>query len=238
MRWAWLSLLGLGFTLGAGCSPKVGKECTLGKDVCADGTSVLHCAPGAKEPTYVSVKCGGPLGCVTVGGKATCDTSVADQGDPCLGSPDELACSPNKQRALTCQNGVFQRQFECRGPKGCTVAGRAFNCDNTLAELGEPCQRMGSLACAVDSKKRFKCKEGAWALDSHCRGREGCVIRLDDMFCDNSISELDDPCKVPNAVVCSADGTRRLVCKGGRFVEDSVCKGGCTVTSSHGIDCR
>jgi hypothetical protein len=215
------------------CSPKVGKECTAGKDLCSDDKTALHCGPSAK---YTEVACRGPLGCIAANGKANCDTSQANAGDPCMGATDEYACS--KTQELLCSGGTFVRQFECRGPKGCTITGRTVSCDNTLAERGDPCKRMGSLACSVDNKQRFVCKDGKWDLDSYCRGNDGCQVRLNDMFCDNSLSEVDDPCRISNTVVCSADGSRRLICKNGRFAEDAVCKSACKVGKDHGISCN
>jgi len=220
--------------LGVGCKPKAGKKCQVGQVVCEDPANVLACQGGV----FVEAHCRGPAGCTKLGTKVTCDDSIADEGDPCLDAESEnRACSTNKKKSLLCDAGKFKAIQFCRGPKGCQIHGEVVTCDSQVAEKADPCLKPGTFACSTDFKTRLICKEGKFQFDRFCRGNSGC--RDFDFSCDESISEIGDPCGVPGMVGCSVDGKEELVCQGGQYIAQRQCrKHGCHVTANRGIDCQ
>jgi hypothetical protein len=238
-RKSWLAVLILSsVAISVSCKAKLGSGCKPGKDrdVCADPTTALHCNA---DETYGELKCAGALGCMKLGAKINCDNTTAEADEACLNEGEEAhACSKSKKRALVCKGDKFMPYLECKGPKGCVMTGKNLACDNTIAERGDPCLKPGSLACSVDAKNRFMCKDGKWEIERYCRGRDACQVRMNDFFCDTSLSELNDPCGVAGSLVCDVDGTRQLICKGGKYTEDIPCKQGCAIMKDRKIDCR
>ncbi|NOU31477.1 MAG: hypothetical protein HOO96_26560 [Polyangiaceae bacterium] len=232
-----LLVVGSMVMLGVACKAKVGGSCKPGKDTCSDGKTALHCG---KDNKYVEVKCAGPLGCLKLGSHMSCDDSVGDVDQPCMGeSEEEYACSANKKKAVVCKDGKYSLHLECRGPKGCSMIGKMLNCDNTIAEKGDPCTKPGNYSCSVDAKNMFICKDGKWDVWRYCRGRDACQVKLSEVSCDVSISEMNDPCGVPGSLACSTDGKLQLICRGGKFVQDRECKKqGCNITNAKRIECQ
>ncbi|MBX3217706.1 MAG: hypothetical protein KF850_37215 [Labilithrix sp.] len=223
--------------LAAGCKKKAGGSCKGTESTCIDKQTALACQGG----TFVEIACAGPLGCAKYKDHASCDTSVASAGDPCLGEEDdEYACSPDKQRAVICKHGKFEPWLECRGKAGCSMLGRSVSCDTSIAEQGDPCKTQGAVACSGDQKHMVVCRDGKFALYRYCRGQHGCFSRGETPSCDLTQSLAGDPCGIPGQVVCSVDGKTELVCQGGVFTKSITCKTSCTVTNRPGrpIDCR
>ncbi|MFO0663653.1 MAG: hypothetical protein U0174_06855 [Polyangiaceae bacterium] len=225
--------------LGAACKPKLGGACKPGKDSCIDSKTAMHCG---KDNTYVQVKCAGTLGCLKFGSRVSCDDSVAEDGDACMGdSEEEYACNKGKKKAVVCRDGKFTTHLDCKGPKGCSMIGKMLNCDTTLADKGDNCSKPGTYACATDNKQMFICSsDKKWDVWRYCRGRDACQVKNNgnEVNCDVSISEENDPCGVPNAVACSVDGKKQLICRGGKFVQERECKkNGCTLSNTKRIDC-
>ena len=228
--------LTLGLAL-AGCKKHEGSSCKAGESTCIDKVQALSCK-GAKMAT---VKCDGPLGCTTYEGRANCDDSVANAGDACMNDGEEqVACTPDKTRALVCKGGVFERSLECRGKGGCVVTGRStVTCDTSVADKGAPCRTQGSLACTSDGKQMVVCRNGAFDLHRQCRGARGCQV-TDAPSCDETLALEQDPCGMPGQIVCSVDGKSELICQSGMFTRSRACKKGCTVTGKPGrpIECN
>jgi hypothetical protein len=222
--------------LGAACGKKAGTPCKGTESMCADKKTALACRGGG----LVEIACEGPLGCTKYRDRASCDTSVAAPGRPCMGEEDEYACTSNGKRALVCNKGKFDLYLECRGMDGCRMAGHTPTCDQSVADKGDPCKKSGALACASDQKQLVICKDGKFAVHRHCRGQKGCTNDGEAPSCDESLSRAGDPCGVPGQVVCSEDGKEELVCQTGVYMVSRACKAGCTVTSKPGrpIDCR
>ena len=130
----------------------------------------------------------------------------------------------------------------CRGTRRCSVghAGRGgqdtVDCDYSLAVKGEPCEKPGLGACSTDYKQMLTCVNGAWAPHRVCRGPSGCTLLGFDhqtAACDESISQVGDPCGDPGAVSCSTDQRSLLRCLGGQYVRAVDCmRYGCHLTSS------
>jgi hypothetical protein len=222
--------------LTAACGKKVGSPCKGTESTCLDKKTALACRGG----TFAEVACGGALGCSKFQDHANCDTSVAGAGQPCLGEDDEFACSADGKHASVCKAGKFEPWLECRGKNGCSMLGRGVSCDTSIAEKGDVCKTQGAMACAVDQKHMLVCRDGKFALYRFCRGQYGCGFKNDAPSCDESISEVGDPCGIPGQVVCSVDGKTELVCQGGVYSKSLTCKTACTVTNRPGrpIDCQ
>lgn len=231
------TLFVLGVALLACGGKKAGASCKPGESSCTGKGASLVCRNGR----LVEVPCRGALGCGDYQGKASCDDSVAAAGDACMGeSEEEYACSTDQKRAVVCRGGVFVPYLECRGKLGCSLLGKQISCDTSLAAKGDPCKAQGSSACAEDHAEMLVCRDGHFAHHRFCRGKAGCFFRDEAPTCDETLSKEGDECGVDGYVACSTDGTRELICQGGRFTLSRTCKNACQVVSGGrgGIDCR
>ena len=229
-------LLFLLLTLAAGgCNkPKPGAKCEMGQALCEDTANVLAC----QGDVFVEAKCRGPGGCSKLGSKITCDDSISEEGDICLEAGSEnRACSGDKKTSLLCSAGKFKAVQTCGGPRGCQIKGDLVTCDSKLAEKGDLCTSPGSFACTPDKKARVECGPGGkFAFNRYCRGPSGCHEL--DFACDETVSEVGDPCGISGMFACNTDSTARLVCQGGQYVKDQPCaRGGCSVTPQGRIQC-
>ena len=209
----------------AGCKPKVGAKCkTDGKEICNDKATALVCHDGA----WTEMACRGSKGCSAAGGDVDCDQSVASPGDLCL-DDGKAVCTPDGKSALECKASKWTLNDKCLGPKGCTTDAQFVHCDNSLANIGDPCGQPDDHACALDNKSMLACKNEKWELQSHCRGQKACRVDGDDVSCDESLAVLGDPCNSEGGAACSADLKAVLECKGGKMALDENCKKGCEV---------
>jgi len=221
----------------AACTRGVGSKCKGNESVCSDRKSALAC----QDSVFVQVPCNGPLGCVKMPDRASCDDSIAEDGAPCMASGDEeIACTPDKKRALSCsKNRHFEKILECRGRGGCSLLGQQVSCDTSIASKGDPCKAEGSVSCSEDLKQLIICKDGKFESYRFCRGQYGCHFKGDTPTCDESLSLEGDPCGLPNYYVCSVDGRDELSCQNGVFTKTRTCKKGCQITNRPGrpTDC-
>jgi len=241
-----LTVLGLSvvaaLVLGACNKPKAGDACDVGQAVCVSPTDVMACQGGV----FIAARCRGPGGCSKLGTRVSCDDAIADEGEICLESNAEnRACSGDKKASLLCAAGKFKTVQSCRGPNGCQIRGDAVTCDSKLAEKGDPCAAAGTFACTPNLKARLVCtpppaRPGAGELkfgfDRYCRGSSGCHAL--DLGCDETISDVGDPCGVSGSFACTSDGRAELECQGGQYVKDHPCpKNGCKVLPQGRIEC-
>lgn len=233
-----LSALLVAPLLVVACSRGVGSKCKGNESMCLDKRNALSCQDGQ----FVPVACNGPLGCVRMTDRASCDDSIAEEGAPCMASgDDEYACSPDKRRALSCKNRKFEKILECRGRGGCSLLGQQVSCDTSIATKGDACKSEGSVSCSEDMKQLIICRDGVFQQYRYCRGQYGCHFKGDTPTCDETLSLEGDPCGLPGYVVCSVDGKDELVCQGSQFMRSRPCKkGGCQVTNRPGrpIECE
>jgi hypothetical protein len=215
---------------------KVGGSCSSSESTCVDKKTAIACRGG----TFAQVPCAGPGGCSKYKDHANCDTSSAAPGDGCMGEDDEYACTADNKHLLACKGGKFEPYLECRGKTGCSISGRAFSCDATVAEKGDVCKTPSATACSVDGKQLLTCRDGKFALQRYCRGKNGCAPSNEGSSCDETMALVGDPCGVSGQIVCALDGKSELVCQSGAFFQSISCKNGCTVTGrpGHPIDCR
>lgn len=236
MRAHVIAIFAAGFVLVAACGgKKPGASCQGTDSTCMDKKTALACHGGK----YAEVACAGPTGCAKYKDHANCDTTVANTGDACMGEDDEYACTPDSKRVLGCKNGHYETLFECRGKGGCSIAGKAYTCDTSVAQKGDPC-KAGTNACSVSGDLLFACNDGKFGLHRYCRGAKGCTVTSEGPTCDESIALIGDPCGVSGRIACGNDGKTQLICQGGTYAKSLTCKTACVVTNKpgHAIDCQ
>lgn len=139
-----------------------------------------------------------------------------------------LVCKAHKWEAVS-----------CGGPKGCAMAGRFVDCDETLATSGMPCgsDPGGYPGCSTDHKVRLKCDAGFWREDIPCRGPKGCVVSSRFVDCDDSLALVGDACE-PDSLACSLDSKSVLACRGAKYAIEETCSPRkCTVRGDT-VDCE
>jgi hypothetical protein len=157
-------------------SPPLDYACT------ADGERALVCASGRYALWRA---CRGPDQCrVEAGRNVRCDTTLGEPGDPC-GEPGKYACASDGRAMLQCDGGVLASASSCRGPAGCHIERdtRKVDCDDTLADEGDPCDQPRRIACTTDRKAEVVCQDGGYAKKRDCR-RTDCRVEGSRLFCD------------------------------------------------------
>jgi hypothetical protein len=212
------------------CRPpaRAGAECHVENQwVCAAHDRGLLCEGGA----WTEMPCRGTGGCSRHGATDACDDTLAQEGDHCPRPlPADFACSADRARALVCKNGRFELWRNCRGAQGCAVAAdRHLDCDTTLGEVGDPCERIGTYACSLDARAMLLCDGRALGQTSTCRGANGCRFDRDThkVDCDDRVASEGDICDQPNRITCSADAHVELVCDPGvahKYVKKRECR--------------
>jgi hypothetical protein len=151
-----------------------------GAAVCVDPNTLLACRGGA----YVRAACHGKNGCVEEGGRSLCDATIADSGETCS-EQGKKACSLDGKRVLACADGKMQDLYECRGARGCTVATGKIDCDQTLAKIGDACDRKseGGFACVDDLKAITRCAGGRFVADDTCKRGTKCLAEPGSTRC-------------------------------------------------------
>ncbi len=233
--------------------PAAGDPCRVPEQtICAARDRALVCdarpaeaLPGALSSsqlprTWVAVSCKGARGCARTGGIDECDDTLAAEGDLCPRTPPlDYACTTDLLSALECRDGRFGLWRRCRGPQGCQiVGGRNVHCDTSLGEPGDPCERAGTYACAVDRKTMLQCDGQSLSLASSCRGDKGCSIEQSrdaggdvphTIDCDDRVALEGDACAQARRITCAVDRKEELICDGKRFGKKRDC---------HRSDCR
>jgi hypothetical protein len=209
--------------LVAACKPKLGGKCTKdGKEACADKASALVCHDG----TWSAMACRGAMGCISAGDSASCDNMNAEENDICNLDGD-YACTMDKKAYLQCEKRTWKLAGSCRGQNGCQVNTKHVKCDSSVARLDDPCMKddEGDHACADDKKTSLVCRGAKFVLAGKCGGPQGCRLKQgDEVDCDDSSSDIGDPCDLADHFACSKDGRALLACKAGKFTKDEDCK--------------
>jgi hypothetical protein len=171
------------------CDQSVAEDkdvCNLvGDYVCSgDKKGMLECK--SNHWSFVQ-SCLGSRGCLMEAKKVTCDNSVANAGDTCR-EEDDYACSPDQKTALVCRSGKFTTASNCKGKNGCRVtgdksAGFKVECDDSIANVGDPCEKDGHYACAPDEKSIVKCAGKKFVQDDKCKTKEKCAVRGEQVGC-------------------------------------------------------
>jgi hypothetical protein len=162
---------------------RAGDRCSKdeeGAAVCADAETLLACRGGAT----VRAACRGKDGCVEEHGRAACDASLAEEGDPC-GAGSTSSCSVSGKEVLVCAGAAMKKTYECRGERGCTVASGKIDCDQSVAKLGDACdpRTEGSFSCSEDGKSIVKCASGRFVADEKCKAGTECLAEPGSTRC-------------------------------------------------------
>ena len=163
-----------GFNVGEPCHEEGNPECS------ADKKAMLKCEGKHWKKT---ADCNGQHGCVSNAKGATCDQGSQEAGSACdADQEDSYSCSPDKKTELVCKGGKMVLASNCRGMHGCRQKGDEIDCDNSLAEAGDPCaDAKSNPACSSDKKALLKCKGGKMVKDKACKT---CTVFLDEIKCD------------------------------------------------------
>lgn len=227
----WLSplSLALGALSLAACKPAAGSSCDAGEARCLDAKRSLVCDDGK----LVETPCKGKAGCSTLQESTTCDISGNEPGDACVKGDEGVATCAGSDAMLACHQRKFER-VPCRGPRGCEVVGTQTSCDQSIAEPGEACKKLGAKACSVDKSRVLACAEAGMQELYLCRGDGGCSSNGGKLSCDQTVAKLGDACDkgLDGHVACSDDHKALLSCNGEKFVASEKCKPGtvCTVS--------
>lgn len=145
---------------GATCVSEDDHSCTK------DRSAMLACRDGRFA---VLATCKGKKACNPLGKIATCDSSLADRGDTC-DKDGAFACSTDGKTMLKCALHKWDTARFCRGGSGCTTDddGTA-TCDESLAQIDDPCGIAGRVACSTDKKNELICRGGRFELSRPCK---------------------------------------------------------------------
>lgn len=136
------------------------------------------------------------------------------------------ACDGPKSQ-LVCHNGTWTPQ-PCNGPEGCVLRDGKAICDMTQSQPGDVCLLTTEDkrdACSMDGTKSLTCTNEKWAVALECTGPDKCKVEGAKAVCDQAIASVDAACPVEGNSACSADGTKALVCKAGKFAVEADCLG-------------
>lgn len=171
------------------CDQSVAEDkdvCNLADDyVCTgDKKGMLQCT---KNKWTLVQSCLGDRACVMEKKKVTCDNSIANVGDDCR-EEEDYACTPDRKAALACRGSKFVQANLCKGPKGCRVTGAKeqgfkVECDDSIANVGDACEKEEHFACATDERAILKCKGKKFESEEKCKPKEKCQIRGGSVGC-------------------------------------------------------
>lgn len=171
------------------CDQSVAEDkdvCNLVDDyVCtSDKKGMLQCT---KNKWTLVQSCLGERSCVMEKKKVTCDNSVANPGDACR-EEEDYACTVDKKAALACRGGKFTQASLCKGPKGCRVtgskeAGFKVECDDSVANQGDACEKEEHFSCSADERAILKCRSKKFEIEEKCKSKEKCQIKGGQVGC-------------------------------------------------------
>lgn len=208
----------------AGCKAKPGGSCKIEtKEVCADDKKALACHDGKWE----EMACKGPDGCSQASTLRICDQSVAEDKEVCNFN-DDVVCSADKKAMLQCVKNRWTQVQTCLGDRACSVEKQRVSCDNSTANLGDLCREEDDYACTPDKKVALVCRGGKFTQTMLCKGPKGCKIvgTKEAGFkveCDDSISNVGDPCERDDHYACTPDERTILRCHAKKFEVDDKC---------------
>lgn len=228
---AYFSLLSLALLAFSGCKPGPGSSCDAHEARCLDDKRALVCDAGK----FVETPCKGKGGCATDQQlqRTNCDISGNQAGDACSSSNEGVAVCQGEQAMLSCRGRKYE-SVPCRGPRGCQMLGDQANCDQSVAEVSEPCKKENAKACSADKRQVLSCKDGHMGELYFCRGEQGCSSAGGKLGCDQTVAMPGDVCDkgLSGSTACSVDKKALLTCQNERFGASEKCKPGtvCTVS--------
>lgn len=151
-------------------------------------------------------------------------------GSACKIETKEM-CTDAKS-ALACHDGKWE-EMPCRGALGCTKTGNESSCDQSVAEEKDVCNLVNDFVCSGDKKSMLECTKNHWTMSQSCLGDRACTMEAKKVTCDNSFANVGDGCREEDDYACGLpDKKNAIVCRSGKFVMASNCKGknGCKVS--------
>lgn len=236
-RRAWLGVLLtslIGVVAACRSRPTAGAICRVPDHlVCLGADRALLC----DSASWREVPCRGRRGCTPGGGDDDCDDELAVAGDACPRNPAiDYACSVDHTAALECKSGRFSLWRHCRGEGGCRLVGdHRLDCDTTLSEVDDPCEKKGTYSCSIDRTSMLECDGHSFVRASTCRGPDGCRFDADThkVDCSDALALEGDPCDEERRIACAADGKAELICQASKYVRKRECRHmGCRVEGS------
>ena len=212
----------------------VGDACASFQELaCAsDGSAVLAC--DIDHAFVLRATCPGPEHCSFRDGWVACDDSTASEGDACV-QPKVVACTTDRRGVVMCgEDRRFAPYASCRGPRGCALEDARVACDDSVADEGDLCARVGEVACSLDHGQALVCRPspgitvaaGAFAAAYACPGGKGCVVRDGALECDGSPAQAGDACEYPGEIACTPEREAAVKCGSDhRFASYSSCRG-------------
>ena len=113
----------------------------------------------------------------------------------------------------------------CGGPKGCVQQGKVAACDTSLSVAGDACEDNDNIACSTDKRSELDCKAHTWVVGATCKGAKGCETKSDELFCDHTIADKDDPCHRDGQIACTTDKALILRCTNSVMTAIDACRG-------------
>jgi hypothetical protein len=137
----------------------------------------------------------------------------------------------DEKKALACHDGKWE-EMSCKGSDGCTKSGGENTCDQSVADDKDVCNLADDYVCTGDKKAMLQCVKNRWSQVQSCLGDRACAMEKKKVTCDNSVATLGDGCREEEDYACTQDKKSALACRGGKFVQASLCRGpkGCRVT--------
>jgi len=134
-----------------------------------------------------------------------------------------MACNDAKSGLFCGSDGTFQA-MTCGGTGGCQATGGKVTCDQSVASAGDGCTAAG-FACATDMKNALSCTSDKFVLAETCKGPGACKVSSGDIFCDNDIADVGDPCRDDGDYACTGDKLAALKCTGKKMATINSCRG-------------
>mgnify|MGYP000930302136 CR=1 FL=1 len=161
----------------ANCDDTIAAE----NDLCmGTGEDEYACTPDKKRALVCKggkftryLECRGKGGCSMLGQQISCDTSVANLGDPCK-NQGATSCTADQKQMVICRDGKFETYRYCRGAHGCFFQEESPACDETLSLEGDPCGMPGRIVCSVDGQTELRCEGSRYGTSRKCK--KGCTV--------------------------------------------------------------
>jgi hypothetical protein len=144
----------------------VGEACQPGGSCSTDHEAMLDCVGGH---WVAKADCLGPQGCTVTGTRIACDQSAGRVGGRC--EKGHSVCATDGAELLSCRDGHYVLDRECRGPHHCTA--ETADCDQAFAEPHDACES-GSIACSVDQRSLLRCMDSRFDVVDRCPARMHC----------------------------------------------------------------
>jgi hypothetical protein len=149
-------------------------------------------------------------------------------GKPKAGGKCTAGSAPvcnDAKSALVCGSDGNYASINCGGPAGCAGTGPAVKCDESVATAGDACSGSSGYACAADMKNALQCLSNKFVLAETCKGPNACKSTAGEIFCDNDIADVNDPCRDDGDYACTGDKLAALQCKGKKMLTINSCRG-------------